>query len=41
MKNWREVYFLVLVVIALVTMFALPFLFPSEMLTQALRDFNF
>jgi hypothetical protein len=41
MKNWQEIYFMILVVIALIMMFALPFIFPSEQLNQAIRDFNF
>ncbi len=39
MKNWRDIYFIFLVVLTLVLFLVLPWLFPSTALEQALRDF--
>lgn len=39
MKNWQEIYFVILVVIAVVLMFAIPLMFPSETLLKVLQEF--
>lgn len=41
MKNWQEIYFIVLAVIAVVALALLPMAFPSESLNRALQEFTF